>query len=80
MTRKELIVRLSCLLSALLEADGMPIPASIIYLGLGSSLEEYNLVSRAGERLGWLTVTSETVALTESGKVTALEFEKRLGV
>ena len=79
MTKKQLIVNLACLLSSLLEADGMPIPASMIYLALGANLEEYNIVARAGERAGWLTVTSTTVALTEAGTVKAKEFQA-LGV
>ena len=79
MNRKQLIVKLACLLSSLLEADGMPMPASMIYLAMGSNRDDYKIVSEVGALAGWLEVTSETVALTEAGTVKAKEFQA-LGV
>ena len=54
---------------------GLPTPASSLYLALGCSMENYRLVSGVGERMGWLKVTSETLALTHKGLVQARELQ-----
>lgn len=78
---KRLVVKLAMIVSTLGETTepGQAIPASMIYLALGSDLEEYNVIARMGEKVGWLTTTPETVKLTDAGRVKAREFQA-LGV
>lgn len=81
MNQKQLIVKLAMIVSTLGETTepGEPVPASIIYLGLGSNYEEYTLIARMGEHVGWLKTTSETVSLTPKGREKAKAFQA-LGV
>ena len=81
MTKKQLIVKLALIVSTLGETTepGQSIPASLIYLALGSSLSEYQSIASVGERVGWLKTTPETVTLTAAGRVKAETFSA-LGV
>jgi len=80
MTKKDLIVKLALIVSALGETDeGQSVPASTIYLALGCDLSQYNTLASVGEKIGWLKVTSRTVALTAAGRAKAKELQA-LGV
>ena len=80
MTKKDLIVKLALIVSALGEtANGQSVPASTIYLALGCDLGQYNTIARVGESVGWLKVTGQTVALTAAGREKAKELQA-LGV
>jgi hypothetical protein len=81
MNRKQLIVKLALIVSTLGETTepGQTVPASMIYLALGSNYHEFAVIAGAGEQVGWLKVTSETVALTPAGREKAKAF-KALGV
>ena len=78
MTNKDLILKLAALLSFLRD-ETRPVPASSLYLALGSDMEAYETVSNVGERAGWLKVTATTIRLTKAGRAKA-EGLKALGV
>jgi len=81
MTNKELTVKLAMIVSTLGETTnpGESIPASTIYLALGSNLEHYNLIAGVGERMGWVQTTPETIKLTPKGREMATKLQA-LGV
>ena len=76
MDTKQLTIKLAMVVSTLGETTkpGESIPASTIYLALGSNLEHYNLLAGVGERMGWVKTTPETIGLTPAGRVKAQEF------
>ena len=74
MTNKDLIVKLAALLTTLVDSAG-PSPASYIYLAFGADMDAYNVVTGVASRAGWITLTSETVELTASGRAKAREIE-----
>lgn len=81
MNKKQLVVKLAMIVSTLGETTepGSTVPATMIYLALGSDYEEYLTIARMGQSVGWLTTTPETVGLTAAGRVKAREFQA-LGV
>jgi len=81
MTKKQLIVKLALIVSTLGETTepGQTVPASMIYLALGSNYSEYQAIASVGESVGWIKTTPETVSLTPAGRVKAKAFQA-LGV
>ena len=77
MTKKQLIVKLALIVSTLgeLTKPGESIPASTIYLALGQNYHEWALIVGAGEQVGWLKSTAETVKLTSAGREKATAFQ-----
>jgi len=75
MSPTDLKMRLAMVMATLGEGKGMePFPASLVYLAMDSSMSDYNALTSVGVRMGWLRVTSETVALTSAGLVIARKF------
>lgn len=81
MTKKQLIMKLAIIVSTLGETTepDQTIPASTIYLALGSNYSDYMVIASVGESVGWLKTTSETVSLTPKGRERAKAFQA-LGV
>ena len=81
MNQKQLVVKLAMIVSTLGETTepGQSVPASMIYLALGSNYQEYMTLARMGEHVGWLKTTPETVSLTPAGREKAKAFQA-LGV
>jgi len=81
MTKKQLIVKLAMIVSTLGETTepGQSVPATMIYLALGSDYSEYQAISGVGASVGWLKLTAETVSLTPAGREKAKAFQA-LGV
>ena len=75
---KQMILKLAMIVSTLGETTeaGQSVPASMIYLALGSNYAEF---ASLGESVGWLKTTSETVRLTPAGREKAKAFQA-LGV
>ena len=78
MTRehKQILVKLAAVMATLSETTepGGAVPASSVYIGLGMDLEMYNTLVAVGSRMGWLTLTTETVGLTPAGRKQAEKF------
>jgi len=72
MTATEIKMKLAGLLVTLAETG--PVPASTLYLALGASMEDYQTITLVGSRMGWIKVTSTTLALTATGRVIAGKF------
>ena len=73
MTATEIKMKLAGLLVTLAEETG-PVPASSLYLALGSSMSDYQTVTGVGSKMGWIKVTASTLALTATGRVIAGKF------
>jgi len=78
---KQMILKLAMIVSTLGETTeaGQSVPASMIYLALGSNYAEFASLASLGESVGWLKTTSETVRLTPAGREKAKAFQA-LGV
>jgi len=76
---KNFMIDLASVLSTLREVGGGPVPASMIYLGLGSSMGRYQAVADVLSEAGLAIVTSETIQLTEAGFAKAKAVDALIG-
>ena len=78
---KQLIIKLAMIVSTLGESTepGQSVPASPLYLALGSNYSEFATIASVGEQVGWLKTTPERVKLTPAGREKAKAFQA-LGV
>lgn len=77
MDKKQIIVKLAALMSALAEETqpGETMQASLLYLALDHDIDAYHVISNVGERLGWLRVTTTAISLTPAGRIKAEQFQ-----
>jgi hypothetical protein len=80
MTKKErIIIDCAAILSALTEEPtGTVVPASSIYIALGSDWDRYVAAAYALHGAGFAVVSASTIALTPSGAERAAMIEARL--
>ena len=76
MTTNQIILNVVSIVATLGETTkpGESVPASSIYMALGSDYPAYWATVQAGERSGLLKITPERITLTELGREKAVEF------
>lgn len=76
MSATVLVRNLAAVLSALKGTGGSP--ESTLYTALGSNLDEWGTVKRAGISLGWIDCRNHYVTLTTAGREKADEIDALL--
>ena len=71
MTRKEVLATVAAVLTTALETEPAAMPASAIYVALGSDYSKWESIRDLMHASGLVTLTGSTVRLTAKGRETA---------
>lgn len=75
---EKIAIHMAVVLTTLYEDKETCIPKSPIYMAFGYDLRLYEKVEFALKEQGWITCTTETMSLTETGKIKAQECQQLL--
>jgi hypothetical protein len=75
MTKDQILYTLAGFMATLHEErSALPTPRSSLYMAMGMDYQGSERILSVGAQMGWLKLTAQTVALTESGSAQAAKF------